>query len=251
MISIIAQHECRSLFRSAQTWVIAAILALLFGFLFLRQLESFLALQDQLALQDYPVGLSGFMSVRYLQPLALAFTFVAALFAMRTFSDEFRQHTFALWQSSPISNTALVLGKFAGLSIVMLLLVMIAVGMLLVMRFFVPIDLPVILCAAIGLLLCSCAATSCGLYFSSLTQHNVVAIISSLALLVLLWLLGSASFGELPVQAIRQLSIASHLSGFFQGYLQSADIAYFLLMTGLFLGLSIVRLDSLRQNGFR
>lgn len=250
MILIIARHECMSLLRSAQTWVVAAILALLFGYLFLQQLESFLSVQDQLALQDYPVGLSGYMSVRYLQPLALAFTFVSPLFAMRAFSDEFRQHTYALWQSSPVSSTALVLGKFAGLSIVMLLLVAVAIGMLMSMRLFVPIDLPVVLCAGIGLILCNAAATACGLYFSSLTQHNLVAIISSLALLVLLWLLGSANFGELPIQAIEQLSIATHLGGFFQGFLQSSGIAYFLLMTGLFLGLSIVRLDSLRQNGF-
>ena len=104
MIGIIARHQSLSLFRSAQTWVIAAILALLFGFLFLRQLENFIGVQDQLALQDYPVGLSGFLSVSYLQPLALAFSFVAPLFAMRTFSDEFRQHTYALWQSSPVST---------------------------------------------------------------------------------------------------------------------------------------------------
>ncbi|MFK7993068.1 MAG: ABC transporter permease [Granulosicoccus sp.] len=250
MILVIARHECLSLLRSAQTWVIAAILALLFGYLFLQQLESFLGVQDQLALQDYPVGLSGYLSVRYLQPLALAFTFIAPLFAMRAFSDEFRQHTYALWQSSPVSSVALVVGKFAGLSFVMLCFVMMAVGMLLIMRLYVPIDLPLVLCATIGLFLCSCAATACGLYFSSLTRHNLVAIISSLALLVLLWLLGSASFGELPVQAISHLSIANHLSGFFQGYLQSADISYFLLMTGMFLALSVIRLDSLRQNGY-
>jgi len=250
MIAIIARHECASLLRSAQTWVVAAILALLFAYLFLQQLESFLSVQDQLALQDYPVGLSGYLSVRYLQPLALAFTFVAPLFAMRSFSDEFRQHTYALWQSSPVSSTSLVLGKFAGLSAVMILLVAIAVGMLLIMRLFVPIDLSVVLCAALGLLLCSSAATACGLYFSSLTQHNLIAIIASLALLVLLWLIGGANFGELPIQAIAQLSIANHLSGFFQGYLQSDDVAYFLLFTGMFLGLCIVRLDSLRQNGY-
>ena len=34
-----------------------------------------------------------------------------------------------------------------------------------------------------------------------------------------------------------------------QGYIQTQDIAFFLLMTGLFLGLTIIRLDSLRQSG--
>ena len=250
MIITIAKHQFLTLARSAQTWMIAAILALLFGYLFLQQLETFLNIQDQLSLQDYPVGLSGYMSVRYLQPLALAFTFVAPLFGMRAFSDEFSRHTYALWQSSPVSTAALVLGKFIGMSMVMLLLVLIAVGMLFIMISFAPIDLPIVFSAATGLALCACASMACGLFFSSMTRHNVVAIISSLALLVLLWLLGSASFGELPIQAISQLSIASHSSGFFQGYLQSADVAYFILMTLMFLGLTVVRLDSLRQNGY-
>ena len=238
------------LLRSAQTWIVAAVLSLLFGFLFLQQLEDFIGIQDQLAQQDYPVGLSGYMSVRYLQPLAVAFTFVAALFAMRSFSDEFRQNTYALWQASPVSHTTLVVGKFTGLSLVMLLLIVLAVGILIIMRFFVPIDIPVVLSSALGLVLCSCTATACGMFFSSLTKQTLVAIISSLALLVLLWLVGSANFAELPIQGIRQFSIATHLSGFFQGYLQLADFAYFMLMTIAFLALSIIRLDALRQNGY-
>ena len=250
MIITVARHESASLIRSAQTWVVAAMLALLFGYLFLRQLEGFLAVQDQLALQDYPVGLSGYMSVRYLQPLALVFTFIGPLFAMRAFSDEFREHTYALWQSSPISHTALVVGKFAGIYSVMLLLVLLCVSMLFIMRVFVTVDIPVLVSSITGLALCSAMTTACGLFFSSLTRHNLIAIIASLALLVLLWLLGSANFEQLPVQAILNLSIASHLSGFFQGYIKTADIAYFLLGTGMFLGLTVVRLDSLRQNGY-
>jgi len=250
MIGIIAKHQCLTLLRSAQTWVIAAILALLFGFLFLRQLESFISVQDQLALQDYPVGLSGFLSVSHLQPLALAFSFVAPLFAMRTFSDEFRQHTYALWQSSPVSTPALVLGKFIGLCLVLAVLVVLAVSTVLFMQLFVPIDLPVVASATLGLLLCSATSAACGLYFSSLTKHTLVAIVSSLALLILLWLLGSANFGELPVQFVRQISFSYHLSGFFQGYLQSASISYFVLLSVAFLALAVVRLDSLRQNGY-
>jgi len=51
MIGIIAKHEALRLLRSAQTWIIAALLAALFGFLFLKQLESFIGVQTQLALQ--------------------------------------------------------------------------------------------------------------------------------------------------------------------------------------------------------
>ena len=250
MIGVVARHEAMSLLRSAQTWILAAILALLCGYLFLRQLETFIGVQDQLALQDYPVGLSGFLSTQYLQPLSILFSLVAPLLAMRAFSEEFRQNTYALWQSSPVSSVSLVLGKFAGLCLSMSLFVGISVAMLLVMRVYIPIDLPLVLSAAMGLLLCSFAAIACGMYFSSLTQHSMIAIVASLATIILFWLLGSADFGELPLQAIRNLSMATHLSGFFQGFLNTASIAYFLLAISLFLALTVIRLDALRQNGY-
>ena len=249
MIAVVAKHESASLLRSGQTWIMAALLTGLFGFLFLKQLEVFIDIQGQLATQDHPIGLSGYMSVRYLEPLALAFTLVAPLFAMRSFSEEFRQQTYALWQSSPVSSTSLVIGKFLGVFVVLAGLVLLAVLMLLFMRLFVSIDLSLLLTSGLGLLLCTAACTACGLYFSSLTQHSLVAIVASLALLLILWMLGSADAGTFALQGLHNLSIANHLHGFFQGYIQTRDLAYFALVTGLFLGLTIIRLDSLRQSG--
>ncbi|NND89782.1 MAG: ABC transporter permease subunit [Granulosicoccus sp.] len=249
MIGIIARHESVSLLRNTQTWIMAALLAGLFGYQFLKQLEAFVAVQAQLAVQDHPVGLTGFMSVRYLEPLALAFTLVAPLFAMRSFSEEYRQHTYALWQSSPVSSLSLVAGKFLGIFLVLLLPLALAVLMLNSMQFYLSIDWPLLATSTLGLVLCTAACTACGMYFSSLTRHALIAITSSLALLFISWMLGSTSTGLLPLQSLSSLSIASRLRGFFQGYLQSGDIAFFVLMTVLFAGLSVIRLDSLRQAG--
>ena len=249
MIGIIAKHESASLFRSMQLWLLIALLSLLFGYWFLRQLEVFLSVQAQLATQDHPVGLSGYMSVRYLEPLALVMSLIAPLLAMRSFSDEFRQETFALWQSSPISSTALVLGKFAGILSILGCLVLLAAGPLIVMRFYVPIDALLVLSALTGLFLCAATCAACGVYFSSLTRHALIAVTASLALLALLWMLGSVSTNISALNPLSSLSMAHHLRGFFQGFLQSNDIAYFLLLSVLFLSLTIVRLDSLRHNG--
>lgn len=249
MIGVIARHEGLRLLRSSQTWIIAALLTGLFGFLFLKHLESFLDLQTQLAAQDHPVGLSGFMSIRYLEPLALVFTVLAPLFAMRSFSAEYRHQTFALWQSSPVSTAALVIGKFLGVMGVLLLLVLSAVAMLLVMTIFINIDINLLLSATLGLSLCTALSAACGLYFSTLTRQSLIAIVASLALLLFSWMLGSANFSNLPLQSLADLSIANHLRGFFQGYLLIRDVAFFMLMTGLFLGLGIIKLDSLKQTG--
>lgn len=249
MIGIIARHEGLSLLRSMQVWIIMALLAGLFGFQFLKQLEVFLSVQARLALQDHPVGLTGFMSVRYLEPLALAFTLIAPLFAMRSFSDEFRLQTYALWQSSPVSAVSLTLGKFLGVFLILLLNVVLAIALLGAMQLLIAIDWPLLLSAGVGLSLCTAACAACGLYFSSLTRHSLIAIMASLALLFISWMLGSVGSGALPLQGLAEFSIATHLHGFFQGYVQTRDIAFFVLMTLLFLGLTIIRLDSLRQKG--
>ena len=245
MIATVMQFESQSLLRSVQTWIIAGVLAVLFAFLFLQALETFLEVQPTLALQDHPTGVSGFLSVRYLAPLVVIFALVAPLLAMKSFSDEYRQHTLALWQSSPVSNVALVFGKFLGVYVVVMLLVLIACIMPLVLRIFVPLDLGVLLSSTLGLLLAASSFVAIGLFFSSLTRHAILAVAASVILLVVLWLIGSST----NLAALKPFAIPTHVAGFFQGFISSADVLYFLVITLLFIALTIVRLDALRQSG--
>lgn len=249
MISTIAGFESRSLLRSTQTWLIAGVMALVFAYLFLQALETYLQIQPSLATQDHPTGLSGFLAVRYLAPLVMVFALVAPLLAMRSFSDEYRQHTLALWQSSPVSSTGLVLGKFAGVSIVIVLLIAIACLIPLFMRLFTQLDLGVLGASAMGLTLASLSFAAIGMFFSSMTRHAIVAVLASVMLLVLLWLLGSAIGDNTIMRALTLFAIPTHLAGFFQGYVGSGDVAYFLVLIVLFIVLTIIRMDSLRHSG--
>jgi len=249
VIGTIAKFESGSLLRSPQTWIVCAVIAAIFGYLFLQSLEQFLTIQPSLALQDHPPGLTGFLSARFLATLAPLFSVLGPLFAMRSFSDEFRHQTLALWQSSPVSNIALVLGKFMGVLVPLMLLALLAAVMPAVMGLMVDIDILTLLSASFGLLLCAAACAAIGVYFSSLTKQPLIAIAASLGLVAMLWLLGSANFTNPVMQGLQQLSISHHLSGFFQGYLQSKDIFYFVLLTGLFLALTVIRLGSLRNSG--
>ncbi len=249
MIGTIANFESRSLLRSPQTWAIFAVIAAIFGYLFLQSLENFLTLQPQLALQDHPPGLTGFLSARFLATLSPVFSVLGPLFAMRSFSDEFRNQTLALWQSSPVANSSIVIGKLLGILLPLILLALLAVTMPAVMGFIVDIDTATLLSSMLGLVLCAMACAAIGIYFSSLTKQAMVAIIASLGVIALLWLLGSANFSHPVMQSIQQLSIGNHLGGFFQGYIQTRDILYFVLLTALFLALTVIRLDALRHSG--
>jgi len=249
MIGAIAGFESRSLLRSTQTWLIAGVTAIVFAYLFLQALETYLDVQPSLAMQDHPTGLSGFLSVRYLAPLVMVFALIAPLLAMKSFSDEYRQQTLALWQSSPVSTTSLVLGKFLGISVVILLLITIACGIVLFMRLFTPLDLGVLGASALGLTLASLSFAAIGLFFSSLTRHAIFAVAASVMVLALLWLLGSLTTESSLMNGLTLFAIPTHLAGFFQGYVGSGDIAYFVVLIVLFIAMTIVRMDSLRQTG--
>lgn len=249
MIATIAGFESRALLRSAQTWLIAGVLAVVFAYLFLQALETYLAIQPNLALQDHPTGLSGFLSVRYLAPLVMVFALIAPLLAMKSFSDEYRQHTLALWQSSPVSTTSLVLGKFTGVSIVILLLIAIACLIPLFMRFFTQLDLGVLGSSALGLTLASLSFASIGMFFSAMTRHAIIAVAASVMLLLLLWLLGSVSTASSMMNGLAMFAIPTHLASFFQGFVGTGDVAYFVVLIGLFIALTIIRLDSVRHSG--
>lgn len=250
MIGSIAGFESRALLRGAQTWIIAAVLAIVFAYLFLQALETYLEIQPGLALQDHPTGLSGFLAIRYLAPLVMVFALISPLLAMKSFSDEYRQHTLALWQSSPVSTTALVLGKYIGVATIIVLLVLVACLIPLFMRLYTALDLGVLASSALGLLLASLSFAAIGMFFSSITRHAIIAVAASVLLLLLLWLLGSVSAGSNTLlNGLAFFAIPTHLASFFQGFLSSADVAYFIVLTVLFVALTIIRLDSLRHSG--
>ena len=249
MIGLIARHESATLLRSPSTWILAALLGGLFGYLFLQQLENFIVVQPELSLQDHAPGLAGFLCARFLAPLAVVFVLVGPMLAMRSFSDEYRQQTLALWQSSPVPSRALVLGKFLGVLLVLAMLVAMACLIPLSLLVFVPLDLGVLASSLLGLLLCAASAAAVGLYFSSLTRHALIALTAGLSLLGLLWLVGHAPLSGTWSAILQAISLSQHLGGFFQGYVRLADVGYFCITIALFVVLTIIRLDAARHGG--
>ncbi|MBX2837861.1 MAG: ABC transporter permease [Gammaproteobacteria bacterium] len=248
MITTIAKHECSSLFRSTSIWVLTGLLALAMALLFLQQVERYIAAQPALALQDHPPGLTAFLGAGFLAPVAVLFLMLGPLLAMRSFSDEFRKDTYALWQSSPVPNSSIVIGKFLGVVSALALWILLSVAMVASMQLFVMLDWGLLLANTSGLLLSSMACAAVGIFFSSLTRQPLVAAIASFACLMILWLLGKIPLSGIA-SGVQGYSIASHLNSFFNGYLSLADVLYFCVIIALFLALTIIRLDSLRHTG--
>ena len=251
MIGLVARHELRRLAGSAQSWVVAAAVAALAGWLFLSRLERWLAVQDELRLQDHAPGLAGFLGTTFLAPLAIVLSLVAPLYAMRAFAEDRRDGVWPLWQSAPVSLTALVVGRFLGVAAVLGAFVGLGTLMVLSLAPFVALDLGTVASGAAGLAACTLAAGALGLWCSSLVRAPLAGATVAVGAVLLAWLLGSARFETPALSGLAALSPGTRLAGFLQGAPATGDAAYFALATGLFVALTVIRLDALRHAGER
>ncbi|MBL4851936.1 MAG: ABC transporter permease, partial [Gammaproteobacteria bacterium] len=93
MIVAIARHELRSLFLSPLAWVVLALVQLLLAYIFLLNIDSFIAGQDELALNAQAPGATLLVVIRMLGNVPMLLMVVIPLITMRLLSDEKRLRT--------------------------------------------------------------------------------------------------------------------------------------------------------------
>jgi ABC-2 type transport system permease protein len=242
MIRAIVMKEWRLLFASPLAWVVLAFLQLIFAWVFLSRLQTFLDVQPQLAMSPNAPGLTEIVAAPLFGTAAIVLLMVVPLLSMRLVAEERRGQTLPLLMSAPVSVTQIVLGKFLAL----LLFLALAVGLLLLMCLALYIggrlDLGLLGANALGLLLLCASFAAVGLYLSCLTAQPLVAAVGTFAALLGLWLINISTSD--PNSMLHVLSIIQHFESFSRGVLALKDVAYYLVLIVLFVLLSIRRLDA-------
>ena len=247
MIRLLAMRELRSLFSMPSTWFVLAVLQFIFAWFFLEILQTFLDIQPQLAQLANSPCVTATVSTPLFNMVALLLMMLVPMFTMRLIAEERRNQTLALLLSAPLSNRHIVLGKFFGLLIFMVILMSGVPLMLCTLALGTHLDIGLLFSNILGLLLLAASYVAVGLYVSALTAQPVIAAIGALAILVGLWLADIAAAAE--NSAWHLISPLYHFNNFNTGLLDSADVAYFMLFTGLFLLLSMKRLQNNRRYG--
>ncbi len=126
-----------------------------------------------------------------LSSLTFIFLFLVPILTMRLISEETRQKTDQLLITSPLSITGIVLGKYLAAVGVFVITLLITVLFPVIMSFFALLGLGwwEIIGGYIGFLLMGCAFISIGLFFSSLTDNQLIAAMITFAALLLIWIL--------------------------------------------------------------
>ncbi|MCE5181224.1 MAG: ABC transporter permease [Betaproteobacteria bacterium] len=247
MITTIAAKELRAQFCAPMAWIILAVLELVLAWFFLNQIDAFLAVQTQLASYANPPGVTELIVAPLFGNAAMILLMAVPLLSMRLIAGERRAKTLTLLLGAPVSITEIVLGKFVGLMVFLILFIGLATLMSLSLYAGATLDLGLLASNVIGLVLLAASFAALGLFISSLTAHPIIAGIGSLGAFLGLWIVNLSAHE--PDSWLHILSLLKHFESFNRGVIASADVAFFVLFTAAFLVLAVRRLDADRLQG--
>lgn len=186
------------------------------------------------------LGLTGYVLGAFLLNLGVVVLFLTPVLTMRSFSEEKRSGTLELLFTYPLSDLEIVLGKYFSLLLQVALFILPAFIYAGVMQLFkVKIEWGIVLSGCLGFLLLGSAFVSIGLFFSSLTENQIVAASLTFTFLLAVWILEWAVRLLPEVWAVMGFfSPFMHYRDFPLGILDFSDASYFLAVTLFFLFLS-------------
>jgi ABC-2 type transport system permease protein len=169
---------------------------------------------------------------------------------MASFSEEKRNSSLRLLQTSPVKPIEIVLGKFVATAGMMGIVLLAASAYPLYLVMFGNPDGGVIIASLIGMFLLMCSQLAFGLWVSSMTNNQFMAFLFTMfglfMLLVLNWLAPTLSGGGTAEKIIKYVASTDHLDSFLKGMISVSHVSYFLCFTALFIFLTNVSLDSER-----
>ncbi len=165
---------------------------------------------------------------------------------MGVMSREYGNGGIKLLYSSPLTNYQIILGKYLSLMIFGLVLMAILGVFSFYAAFTIEkVDFPLILCGMLGLYLLICAYAAVGLFMSSLTSYTVVAAMGTLAMLAVLnYVKGVGQEIEFVRDITYWLAISGRADTFIAGMITSEDLLYFLVVIGMFISFTILKLHT-------
>lgn len=230
---IIFRREVGQYLVSPVAYLIAAAFLFLTGFLFNNDLVASVTVKPA-----SPAVVPAFLS--------FALVFFAPVLTMRLLAEERREGTLELLLTAPVRDSDIVLGKFLGawfyFSVLLLLTLIYQVILLAITQ---P-DLGHAISAYIGIWLYGGAALAVGLFFSAITENQVVAAFLSIAALLVLYLGGLA--GQIVAnlelaRLINSMTLQGHfVSSFAYGLVRAEDVVYYtgMMIIMLFVTISVV-----------
>lgn len=235
-ILTIAKKELRDTFYSPIAYVFTTVFLFLSLWLFLSNL--------------FPTGQA---------TLRLLFIWVPILFliflpsiTMGKWSEEKKTGTQEILLTLPVKDIEVILGKFFSALFFVLFNLALLLTMWITVALLGDVDHGPVIGGIIGLILLASACISIGLFISSCTENQIIAFILTTVILFMLYLVGEPLaldyIPEFAKPLMAYLSLSSHFSSIARGVIDSRDVIYYLSVSGFFLFLNLLSLESRKWN---
>lgn len=256
----IAKNEFRHLFYSPIAWFLLIVFLVQCAIFYVIPVFHMALTQDMVLannmhkgivkLDPDPITVDVFLKGG-LFPYAVSNLYLfVPLLTMGLISRETNNGTSRLLFSSPIRLREIVLGKYAGIMFFNLLLIGVT-GIFMVTGAFNirNIDYGLLLSATLGFYLIVCTCSAIGMYMSSLSNYQIV---SALATFTVIFVLGRIGSLWQKYDFVRDLtyflSLQNRTGKMLSGLITSKDVIYFLAVSGMFIGFTLVRLKNGRES---
>ncbi len=241
-IWFITRKEIKTYFSSPIAYVIMFVFSALIGFFFYNIIWWFNAQAMQMAQNPYYYQQANINQMVY-SPLfgnmSIILLLTLPILTMRLFSEEKKSGSDELLFTSPVSVVQIILGKyFAALAVLAAMLGLTALLSVFTFSFGNPEFAP-ILSGYLGLFLMGSAFIALGIFFSSLTENQIVSAVLTFGALLLFWIINWASNAARGIWrgVLDYLSLFQHYDDFTKGIVDTSHVVYYLsfIFLGLFL----------------
>ena len=255
-ILTLTRKELRSYFLSPIAYIFIVIFLLVSGSIFSLRLTLFY--HDSLEISRNPYLMEHYglnVTEHVLEPLIFTLNFLSLLMipmlTMRAFAEDKKTGTIELLLTYPVRDIEVALSKFlACFAVYVCLIGLTLLYPALSARFADP-ESGSIAMGYLGLLLSGAAFVSLGIFISSLTENQIIAVAVSYGLLLLFWLLGAVeNLVPQPYNlALADLSLFKHIEDFAGGVLDTHDLIYYVNFSVLFMFLTLRSLEITKWKG--
>lgn len=244
---VLAAHEWRRLRVQAWPWLLLAGVLAVLAWIFLGRLDDYLRLQQG---GGVPAGIGATAQVAapVLGWLAIVLLVLVPLLGSRLIAGERRAQSLTLLLAAGIGDGAIVVGKWLGLWLWLLLLIGLTALMPLSLVTATELDYGRLGANLLALALHAGTLAAIALYASTVAAQPILA--AALALLINIVFcvidLGARAAG-VDNSLINWLALPSHFGPLSDGIVASVDLVWFVLVTLVFLALAARQLAALRS----
>lgn len=235
-VSTMWKREIKGYFYTPLAYVFIGVFSILMGIMFVSFLQSYYRYTMQSQFGMAPSITIDRLGEAFYANMHVILMFLLPFFTMRLFTEESRQNTLVLLLTSPVKVSEIVLAKFAAAG--SMLFIKLAVTLVFPVFLFIysapgpnggP-DVGILAMTYLGLFLCGLTYIAFGIFWSSVTESQLVAVVLSFATNFVFWLVSMWSQGAdgWKKSLLEHLAINEHFTSFSKGMLQTQSIVYFI-----------------------